>query len=399
MSKMDAPWGEASLTHHNRITSTKHHARYALLTQYFMMGFVYASLVSRYPAINAHYGMSIRELSYIPLSMAIGSLIITPMCCHLSARFGSKKLTALSYAYMLLLPLMTLMPHKLLVFPFCALYGMLVTITDVAINGNSILVENAYKRPVVSMFHALYYVGVCCGALLSILFITYGFPVYVHHLSVALFSVAIIFYIRRFFLQETITRTEQVEKRPFLILPKGILLLIAFIALCSRVTEGSFTNWSTVYMKTIVSLPENLAPLGLTIYAAFMSIGRSFGDRLRQRYSDPTILFWSCLLTSFGILTIISNPHFICAAVGFFIAGLGISCLVPIIYSLAGKQKGVNPGMGIAMVNTVSSTAFLFGPFLIGAIADATSMRVAYGYVFGLTLIMTFLTYRLMNHK
>jgi MFS family permease len=105
------------------------------------------------------------------------------------------------------------------------------------------------------------------------------------------------------------------------------------------------------------------------------------------------------LLTAFGILTIISNPHFICAAVGFFIAGLGISCLVPIIYSLAGKQKGVNPGMGIAMVNTVSSTAFLFGPFLIGAIADATSMRVAYGYVFGLTLIMTFLTYRLMNHK
>ena len=149
MSKIDEPWGEASLTHHNRITATKHHARYALLAQYFMMGFVYASLVSRYPAINAHYGMSIRELSYIPLSMAIGSLIITPMCCHLSARFGSKKLTALSYAYMLLLPLMTLMPHKLLVFPFCALYGMLVTITDVAINGNSILVENAYKRPVV----------------------------------------------------------------------------------------------------------------------------------------------------------------------------------------------------------------------------------------------------------
>lgn len=383
----------------NSITKTKHHARYALLTQYFMMGFVYASLVSRYPAINAHYGMSIRELSYIPLSMAIGSLIITPMCCHLSARFGSKKLTALSYAYMLLLPLMTLMPHKLLVFPFCALYGMLVTITDVAINGNSILVENAYKRPVVSMFHALYYVGVCCGALLSILFITYGFPVYVHHLSVALFSVAVIFYIRRFFLQETITRTERVEKRPFLILPKGILLLIAFIALCSRVTEGSFTNWSTVYMKTIVDIPENLAPLGLTIYAAFMAIGRSFGDRLRNHYSDPTILFWSSLLTAIGILTIIYNVSFVCASVGFFIAGLGISCLVPIIYSLAGKQKGVNPGMGIAMVNTVSSTAFLFGPFLIGTIAEMTSMRVAYGYVFGLTVIMSILTFRLKNHK
>lgn len=381
----------------NTITATKHHARYALLTQYFMMGFVYASLVTRYPGINAHYGMSIRELSYIPLSMAIGSLIITPFCCHLSARFGSKKLTAMSYVYMLLLPLMTLIPYKILVFPFCAIYGMFVTITDVAINGNSILVENAYKRPVVSMFHALYYVGVCCGALLSILFITSGQPIYVHHLCVALFSMAVIFYIRRFFLQETVTKAERVEKRPLIILPKGILLLIAFIALCSRVTEGSFTNWSTVYMKTIVEFPENLAPLGLTIYAAFMAIGRSFGDRIRKRYSDPAILLGSCVITAVGIFTIIVNTSFLFAALGFFIAGLGISCLVPIIYSLAGRQKGVNPGMGIAMVNTISSTAFLFGPFLIGAIADATSMRVAYGYVFGLTIIMTILTSILRN--
>lgn len=124
----------------NKITATKQMARGALLAQYFIMGFVYASLITRYPAIQSHFGMSIGELSFIPLSMAIGSLITTPLSCHLIARFGSKNLTAASYAYMLLLPLITWMPNIYFLYPFCALYGSLVTITDVAINGNSILV-------------------------------------------------------------------------------------------------------------------------------------------------------------------------------------------------------------------------------------------------------------------
>lgn len=152
-------------------------------------------------------------------------------------------------------------------------------------------------------------------------------------------------------------------------------------------------------MKTIIEFPENLAPLGLTIYAAFMSLGRFVGDSIRKRYSDPVILLGSCIMTTIGIFTIIADTSFVFAAIGFFITGLGISCLVPIIYTLAGHQKEVSPGVGIAMVNTVSSTAFLFGPFLIGRIADAYSMRTAYGYVLALAILMTILTTQLVKRK
>lgn len=383
----------------NKITATKQMARRALLAQYYIMGFIYASLITRYPAIQSHFGMSIGELSFVPLSMAIGSLITTPLSCHLIARFGSKNLTAVSYAYMLLLPLITLMPNIYFLYPFCALYGSLVTITDVAINGNSILVERAYKRPVVSMFHALYYVGVCCGSLLSVYCITQQISVLHHHILAGIISTLCVFCIRRYFLQENVSGVLEVKLMPLIVLPKGILLLIAIIALCSRVTEGSFTNWSTIYMKTIVEFPENLAPLGLTIYAAFMSIGRFIGDTIRKRYSDPVILLGSCVMTTVGIFTIVVDTDFIFAALGFFITGLGISCLVPIIYTLAGNQKEVSPGVGIAMVNTVSSTAFLFGPFLIGRIAEGYSMRIAYCYVLGLTILMTILTHQLVRRK
>lgn len=48
----------------------------------------------------------------------------------------------------------------------------------------------------------------------------------------------------------------------------------------------------------------------------------------------------------------------------------------------------MTPAMGLAMVNTISGTGFLFGPFVIGLIGDASSMRVSFLYVLGLVLIM-----------
>lgn len=37
-----------------------------------------------------------------------------------------------------------------------------------------------------------------------------------------------------------------------LILPKGALLSIVIISICINVTEGSMTDWASVYMKEIV---------------------------------------------------------------------------------------------------------------------------------------------------
>ena len=48
--------------------------------------------------------------------------------------------------------------------------------------------------------------------------------------------------------------------------------------------------------------------------------------------------------------------------------------------------------MGLAMVNTVSGTGFLFGPVVIGFIADASSMRVSFLYVLGLVFGMMLLS-------
>lgn len=378
---------------------TKRRARMALLVQYFLSGFVFSALLSRFPSLQAYYGMTTSQLSFILLSMSIGSLCTMPLCVYLVGKYGSKKLTVAGFVYILLLPVLTVMPSVpalgafrfLPLYLVCAVYGIFVSMLDVAINGNSIIVENAYKRPIISMFHAFFYVGVCSGALLSVLFMTHGVSVQLHYLIVSWLTVVLFAYIRRFYLKETIT-TQKVASKRQILFPKGILLMLAFVALCGRVVEGSISDWSTVYMKTVVQFPDHLAPLGLVIYSAFMSVGRFLCDSIRAKYSGSTILLGCCLLSVTGVLVVISNTAFYFALTGLFIAGLGISCLVPIIYSLAGRQKDVTPAMGIAMVNTISGTGFLFGPFVIGVIADHYSMRASFLYIWGLALVMTMLT-------
>lgn len=68
-----------------------------------------------------------------------------------------------------------------------------------------------------------------------------------------------------------------------------------------------------------------------------------------------------------------------------------MSTIVPITYSIAGNTKGLPPGVGLAMVTTVGYSGFLFGPPVIGFLADTFNLRMALGLIAALFLVMTVL--------
>ena len=292
-------------------------------------------------------------------------------------------------AAIILLPLLMIMPDTTSLYVGCSLFGALWGIADVSINANSLIVEKAYKRPIVTMFHAFFYMGMCFGALISVVFLAGSIDIRIHLAIVSALLLVAFLVIRRYFLRETPSRNVHREFK--IVIPKGTLLLIAFVALCGRIIEGGVADWCTVYMNEIVKLTTVFAPFGLAIYSAFISFGRFWGDTVRARYSDARVLLASCIITVAGIAMMISVSHIAVVIIALFICGLGLSCLVPIIYSIAGNTKGVSPGVGLATVNTISGTGFLIGPSVIGFIAEKTSLRVSFSYVLLLALIMTWL--------
>src|SRR6185437_8840090 len=99
--------------------------------------------------------------------------------------------------------------------------------------------------------------------------------------------------------------------------------------------------------------------------------------------------------TASGLLLAVCFPDFITATLGFLLVGAGVSSVVPMIYSAAGRSKNMSPGVAIAAVSTIGYLGFLFGPPFIGFIAQASSLRVSLGLIALMGATIVFLAGRM----
>jgi len=83
--------------------------------------------------------------------------------------------------------------------------------------------------------------------------------------------------------------------------------------------------------------------------------------------------------------------------VGFFMVGIGVSTIVPIVFSTAGNTHGVNPSAGIAMATSIGYTGFFIGPPAIGYLADSYGLRIGLGFPLLLFMVMLFLIIRFIK--
>ena len=177
-------------------------------------------------------------------------------------------------------------------------------------------------------------------------------------------------------------------------LPNAAMVSIGVIAFCSMLGVGAMADWSTNYMENIALADKTMAPLSLSAFAFAMTIGRILGDGARAKYGDKKLMIVCGLIATIGLSMSILFIQPMIVMVGFFLVGIGLSEIVPIAYSVAGNSTSVSPGVGLAMVTAVGYSGFLFGPPIIGFLADWQTLRIALVFVVVLFLLMTWLSGR-----
>ena len=60
------------------------------------------------------------------------------------------------------------------------------------------------------------------------------------------------------------------------------------------------------------------------------------------------------------------------------IAAFAFLCMIPLIYSEAGKSKTISPGMALTAVSSIGFLGFLAGPPVIGLLAGAATLRLSF---------------------
>ncbi|WP_431216733.1 MFS transporter [Puia sp. P3] len=185
------------------------------------------------------------------------------------------------------------------------------------------------------------------------------------------------------------------SNQPIFVRPDRSLITLGIIAFCSMMCEGSMFDWSNVYFLKVVHPPKALLGLGLTAFMSTMASGRFLGDALTTRWGMKTILQFSGLFTAAGLLTAVCFPYVPTATIGFMLVGAGVSSVVPLVYSAAGRSKILSPGVAIAAVSTFGYTGFLFGPVFIGFIAQVYNLRVSLAFIALLALAVIYLATKL----
>lgn len=365
--------------------------RIAVKLAFFLNGFIYANWVSRLPRIQEIFHADDGTIGIVLLSISLGAVVAMPFAGWVIMKNGSRRITLASViAYCAFVPLIPVAPDIIALTILFFVMGAITGVLDVAMNAQAVMVEQAYKKPIMSSFHALFSIGMALGAWCGALFVDLETTLVNHFAIVGGSALATTLWMSKNLIADSPSREIKTEG-PLFRLPNKSLIGIGIIAFCCMMGEGAMADWTVNYMENIAFAADHIAPLALSSFAAAMTIGRIFGDRARSAWGDDRLIVFGGLLAVAGLAVSLLFPEPMIVITGLFFVGLGLSAIVPITYSIAGSTKGLPQGAGIAMVTTIGYSGFLFGPPIIGFISDLSNLRVGLTLLILLFVVMTVL--------
>lgn len=105
-------------------------------------------------------------------------------------------------------------------------------------------------------------------------------------------------------------------------------------------------------------------------------------------------------MISAGLFTSVFFPYLVPCTLAFMLVGLGVSSIVPTVYSAAGRHSKIPAGIALATVSSVSFLGFLMGPPLIGYISEAAGLRYSFAVigVFGMGISLMVSRVKALNN-
>ena len=368
--------------------------RLAVNLIFMVNGFIYANWIARLPRVQEIYQLNNQALGLVLLFVSMGAISSMPFTGWLIHKNSSRTITLCgAVAFCLLVPGIPLLPEVWQVRILFYLVGVSAGLLDVAMNAQAVLVEQKYQKPIMSSFHALFSVGMMLGAGSGALFAKFEVSLFAHLISIVGVCLVLVLWAARHLIRDTPQAATTAEGASFR-LPTKAILNVGIIAFCGMTGEGAIADWSSNYMENVAKANEALAPIALAAFSLAMTIGRLFGDRIRESLGDKRLLIYSGCISFVGLAVALAFPVPYLIIIGFLIIGFGLAAVVPIAYSIAGNAPGLPPGVGLSMVTTVGYAGFLFGPPIIGFLADWQTLRVALLFIAFLFAIMTLLSFK-----
>lgn len=430
-------------------TAAVKQARWATLMVFFANGLGIGAWATAIPPLKQALALSDASLSLALLALAAGAVCCMPLSGRLVPRVGgtaaATKLAGLAFAVLLPLPLWVgSLPLLMLA---TLLLGGANGLLDVAMNAHASTVERRWGVAIMSSFHAAFSLGGLAGTGIGAALLYFDTPTAWLLLPTALLALALVLTAagrldadadntppasgtstaadagavataatngaaapvaaartpaladagvatasanatapRPPLAAPLATATEAAAARSARLAVAGL----AAIALLCFLVEGAMVDWSGLYL-TSTGATAAAAAAGFAAFSCTMVLGRLLGDRVVRHCGSRQVIVGGAALAALGLGLAGALPATGAILAGYAMAGLGLSNVVPAIFSAAGRT-GSSAAAGIAMVASLGYAGLLAGPPLIGAVAANWSLRAGVGVMAAAALCAALLT-------
>ena len=373
-------------------------SRFAVSLIFAINGAVFGTWASRIPAILTIHDLSPASLGFLIFLAGVSAVIAFSVFGRAADRYGASIVTKRTTCLFIPLTLIFIayansiwMLAAAVIF-FGAIHGG----DDVAMNAWAAEVERKNEHPLMSSFHAMWSLGAGIGAGLGALsaFYEIGMPMHFTISSIVIFLVAL----------SVVTIPFQSEKKvkdskaPFISIPKGSLLAVAFITFFASLGEGAVADWSAIFLISVLSINDGSAALGYTAFSICMFAMRLMGDRVSFKFGPSKTARYSGLVALIGSIILLTFESLFPLLIGFSLIGLGIAVIIPLAFSRAGNDKNISQGVAIASIATLGYGGMLLGPLIVGFIAEFTSIKTSF-FILPILALFIFLLSKHLSTK
>ena len=351
---------------------------------FFVSGFGAASWAPLVPVLRGRLAIADDLLGVLLLCIGIGSLLVMPVAGVLAERIGCRRVlivSAVLYAASLLS--ICFVSSFWMAVPVIFFFGSLMGCVDVVMNIAAVIVEQGIGRRIMSGMHGFWSLGGFVGAGL------YG--VWVGLAGLTAFQSTLIAAVLMLALTAVFGR----HLIPYggggggslIAIPRGIVAFVGVTAFIAFLSEGAVMDWSGVYLTTVRGMDLSLAGMGFSVFSGAMLLMRFLGDHVIQRVGQFPVAVGGALLAFVGILLVMFAPLNTLLYLGFFAIGIGSANIVPVFFSLMGRQSVMPVGTAVSAVSTMGYLGILAGPAAIGFVSAQTNLMTAFGMIAALCIV------------
>lgn len=359
---------------------TLRRARIGVTATFIVNGFTAGTFVARIPDFKEILDISNGTLGGSLLFVSIGVFLALRPAGKSAAKYGSNPVVfwatiALAFSCVLVGALLSLQWFWVSLF----LLGFSIATQDVAMNAHAVVVEQRAGRRLMSTFHGMFSVGTLIGGILGGLFSQWEVtPLNQSYLLMALYIIAA-FVVRPLYLPADVDKhdfsTGPRAKHPF------IFWILGFFGLFAAISEGAAGDWGGVLARDAFGATPFISTLPYIVFCTAMIIGRFSGDFLAHKFGASLVIASGGIISGTGLTVGLVIGGIPAIMVSWFLLGIGLSVVIPLMFSAAGTLATKNysgviaPSEAVAKVSGVSYFGFVIGPPLIGFIADVIELR------------------------